>query len=217
MNGLNSLQSFTIWALPVLFAITLHEVAHGWVAKQLGDPTAQRLGRLSLNPIKHIDPIGTVLIPGLLILMGTGVIFGWAKPVPITWSNLRKPRRDMALVALAGPGANLLMALLWAAIGRLAQYLPSMWAARPLFYMSIAGITINVVLMVLNLLPLPPLDGSRVLSGVLPGRVALRYNQIEPYGLWILLLLVGTGALSWILGPPVTILRNFIFSFSRMG
>lgn len=217
MNGLNSLQSFTIWALPVLFAITFHEVAHGWVAKQLGDPTAQRLGRLSLNPIRHIDPVGTVLIPGLLILMGTGFIFGWAKPVPITWSNLRRPKRDMALVALAGPGANLLMALIWAAIGRLAAYLPSMWAARPLFYMSIAGITINIVLMVLNLLPLPPLDGSRVLSGLLPERLAWRYNQIEPYGLWILLLLMITGALGWILGPPVAILRDLVFSFSRMG
>ncbi|HUW99223.1 MAG TPA: site-2 protease family protein [Acidiferrobacter sp.] len=217
MNGLTPLQSFTIWALPVLFAITLHEVAHGWMAKRLGDPTAQRLGRLSLNPIRHIDPIGTIVIPGILLLMGTGFIFGWAKPVPITWSNLRNPRRDMALVALAGPGANLLMAFGWAAIGRVAQYLPSMWAARPLFYMSIAGITINIVLMVLNLLPLPPLDGSRVLSGVLPGRAALHYNRIEPYGLWILLLLVGTGALGWILGPPVTMLRSFIFSVSRMG
>ncbi len=216
MNGLNSLQSFAVWALPVLFAITLHEVAHGWVAKRLGDPTAQRLGRLTVNPLKHIDPVGTVLIPGLLILMGTGFIFGWAKPVPITWSNLRRPQRDMALVALAGPGANLLMALAWAAIGRAALYLPSLWAARPLFYMSIAGITINIVLMVLNLLPLPPLDGSRVLSGLLPGRLAWRYNLIEPYGLWILLLLVGTGALGWIIGPPVTDLRNLIFSVSRM-
>lgn len=211
------MQSFAIWILPVLFAVTLHEVAHGWMAKRLGDPTAQRLGRLSLNPIKHIDPIGTVLVPGLLLLMGTGFIFGWAKPVPITWGNLRQPRRDMALVALAGPGANLLMALMWAAIGRFAPYLPSMWAARPLFYMSIAGITVNIVLMVLNLLPLPPLDGSRIFSALLPGRLAWRYNQLEPYGLWILLLLVGTGALGWILGPPVMILRNLVFSFSRIG
>lgn len=217
MNGLNSLQVFTIWALPVLFAITLHEVAHGWVAKRLGDPTAQRLGRLSLNPLKHIDPIGTVLVPGLLILTGMGFIFGWAKPVPVTWSNLRRPRRDMVLVALAGPGANLIMALLWAVIGRLATYLPSLWAARPLFFMSIAGITINIVLMVLNLLPLPPLDGSRVLSGLLPSRLAWRYSRIEPYGLWILLLLVGTGALGWILTPSVTVLRNLVFSFSRVG
>lgn len=217
MNGLNSLQVFTIWALPVLFAITLHEVAHGWVAKRLGDPTAHRLGRLSLNPLRHIDPVGTVLVPGLLILTGIGFIFGWAKPVPVTWSNLRRPRRDMVLVALAGPGANLAMTLLWAFIGRLATYLPSLWVARPLFFMSIAGITINIVLMVLNLLPLPPLDGSRVLSGLLPGRLAWRYSRIEPYGLWILLLLVSTGALSWILSPSVTVLRNLVFSLSRVG
>jgi len=217
MSGLSSLQVFAIWALPVLFAITLHEVAHGWAAKKLGDPTAQRLGRLSLNPIKHVDPLGTVLIPGLLILLGTGFIFGWAKPVPVTWSNLRRPKRDMALVALAGPGANLIMALAWGAIGRLATYIPSPWVSRPLIYMGIAGITINIVLMVLNLLPLPPLDGSRVVSGLLRGSLARGYSRIEPYGIWILLLLVATGALGWILGPPVTVLRNFVFSLSRMG
>ncbi len=217
MTALNSLQTFSIWALPILFAVTLHEVAHGWMAKRLGDPTAERLGRLSLNPIKHIDPLGTILIPGLLILLNAGFIFGWAKPVPITWSNLRNPRRDMALVALAGPGANLLMAIAWALVSRLANYLPSMWAARPLFYMGIAGITINIVLMVLNLLPLPPLDGSRVVAGLLPGRLAWQYSRIEPYGLWILLLLVVTGVLGWILGPPVVVLRNLVFALSRVG
>ncbi|WP_298139895.1 site-2 protease family protein [Acidiferrobacter sp.] len=217
MTGLNPLQTFSIWALPVLFAITLHEVAHGWVAKQLGDPTAQRLGRLSLNPIKHIDPVGTILIPGILILLQTGFIFGWAKPVPITWSNLRNPRRDMALVALAGPGANLLMAILWALIARSAPYWPSTWLARPLFYMGMAGITINIVLMVLNLLPLPPLDGSRVVAGLLPGRLAWGYSRIEPYGLWILLILVATGGLEWILGPPVMILQRLVFTLSRTG
>ena len=217
MSGLTSLQEFSIWALPVLFAVTLHEVAHGWVAKRLGDPTAQRLGRLSLNPIKHIDPIGTGLIPGLMILMGTGFIFGWAKPVPITWSNLRNPRRDMALVALAGPGANLLMAMLWALVRWLAAYLPWGWVATPLALMGAAGIGINVVLMVLNLLPLPPLDGSRVVTGFLPDRLAWRYSRIEPYGLWILLLLVGTGALGWILGPPVSLLQKIMFSLSKAG
>ncbi len=219
MSGLTSLQEFSIWALPVLFAVTLHEVAHGWMAKRLGDPTAQRLGRLSLNPIKHIDPIGTVLIPGLLILMGTGFIFGWAKPVPITWSNLRKPRRDMALVALAGPGANLFMAILWALVRWLAAYLPAAWgwAATPLALMGAAGIGINIVLMVLNLLPLPPLDGSRIVTGLLPNRLAWSYSRIEPYGLWILLLLVGTGALGWILAPPVSILQKIMFSLSKAG
>ena len=217
MSGLTSMQEFSIWALPVLFAVTLHEVAHGWMAKRLGDPTAQRLGRLSLNPIKHIDPLGTILIPGLMILMGTGFIFGWAKPVPITWSNLRKPRRDMALVALAGPGANLVMATLWALVRWLAAYLPWGWMAMPLALMGAAGIGINIVLMVLNLLPLPPLDGSRVVAGFLPSRLAWRYSRIEPYGLWILLLLVGTGVLGWILTPPVSILQKIMFSLSKAG
>lgn len=219
MSGLTSLQVFSIWALPVLFAVTLHEVAHGWMAKRLGDPTAQRLGRLSLNPIKHIDPLGTILIPGLLILMGTGFIFGWAKPVPITWSNLRKPRRDMALVALAGPGANLFMAILWALVRWLAAYLPAGWgwATTPLALMGAAGIGINIVLMVLNLLPLPPLDGSRIVTGLLPNRLAWSYSRIEPYGLWILLLLVGTGALGWILAPPVSMLQKIMFSLSKAG
>ncbi len=217
MSGLTSMQEFSIWALPVLFAVTLHEVAHGWMAKRLGDPTAQRLGRLSLNPIKHIDPLGTILIPGLMILMGTGFIFGWAKPVPITWSNLRRPRRDMALVALAGPAANLLMATLWALARSLATYLPWGWVATPLALMGAAGIGINIVLMVLNLLPLPPLDGSRVVAGFLPSRLAWRYSRIEPYGLWILLLLVGTGVLGWILTPPVSILQKIMFSLSKAG
>ncbi len=217
MSGLTSMQEFSIWALPVLFAVTLHEVAHGWMAKRLGDPTAQRLGRLSLNPIKHIDPLGTILIPGLMILMGTGFIFGWAKPVPITWSNLRRPRRDMALVALAGPAANLLMATLWALARSLATYLPCGWVATPLALMGAAGIGINIVLMVLNLLPLPPLDGSRVVAGFLPSRLAWRYSRIEPYGLWILLLLVGTGVLGWILTPPVSILQKIMFSLSKAG
>lgn len=216
MPGLSSLQTFAIWAIPVLLAITLHEVAHGWMAKRLGDPTAERLGRLSLDPLRHIDPIGTILVPGLMLLLGTGFIFGWAKPVPITWSNLRRPRRDMVLVALAGPGANLLMALSWAVIGRVALDLPSLWVSRPLVYMGIAGVSINIVLMVLNLLPLPPLDGSRVVSGLLPGPLAWRYNRIEPYGLWILLALVGTGLLADILGPPVLILRQLVFSLSRI-
>lgn len=214
---MNSLQTIAIWALPVLFAVTVHEVAHGWMAKKLGDPTAQRLGRLTLDPLRHIDPIGTLLVPGLLILLRTGFIFGWAKPVPITWSNLRRPRRDMALVALAGPGANLIMALMWALLGRLALGLPSLWVARPLYDMSNAGVTINIVLMVLNLLPLPPLDGSRVLSGILPSRWAWRYNQIEPYGILILLLLMGTGILGRILWPPVGLLQDMVVSLSRMG
>lgn len=204
MSGLTLPQYVAIALLPLLFAITLHEVAHGWVAKYLGDPTAQRLGRLTLNPIKHIDPIGTLLVPGLLLMVG-GVIFGWAKPVPVTWENLRHPKRDMALVAIAGPGANLLMALLWAAIAKLGTVLPETlaWASSPMIYMGHFGIVINAVLMVLNLLPLPPLDGGRVAVGVLPDRVGWQLGRIEPYGFFILLGLLLTGVLGKIIGPPI--------------
>ena len=210
MGELSLAQEVAIWALPVLFAITLHEVAHGWAAKMLGDPTAMMLGRLSLNPIKHIDPMGTVLVPALMLviskLFGGGLLFGWAKPVPVTWQNLRRPKRDMALVAAAGPLANLLMGLIWALMGRLgveiAGGLP--WAGTPLFYMGIAGIYMNTLLMVLNLLPLPPLDGGRVLTGMLPGRLAARFARIEPYGLLILVLLLVSGKLGLVLWPVIS-------------
>jgi Zn-dependent protease len=211
MEELNSLQRFSIWVLPVLFAITVHEVAHGWVAKKLGDPTAQRLGRLTLNPIKHIDPVGTVLVPGLLLLLG-GFVFGWAKPVPVTWENLRHPKRDMAIVAAAGPGANLIMAMLWAIVARLSLLLPETahWASVPLLYMGFAGIGINVVLMVLNLLPLPPLDGGRVAAGLLPGPWAYQLSRIEPYGFMILLVLLASGVLGRILAPPVMLVQQLV-------
>lgn len=213
MLELNLLQRIAVWALPVLFAITVHEVAHGWVARRLGDPTALMMGRLTLNPVKHIDPVGTLLIPGALLLLG-GFVFGWAKPVPVTWENLRNPKRDMALVAAAGPVANLLMALLWAAVMKLAMMLSGEMAsiAVPLIYMGGAGISINIILMVLNLLPLPPLDGGRVVAGFLPGHLALKFNRIEPYGFLILLALLATGALAYILGGPVTYLQTTIFS-----
>jgi Zn-dependent protease len=212
MQHLNLIQQVAVWALPVLFAITLHEVAHGWVAKQLGDPTAMMLGRLTLNPLKHIDPIGTVLVPLVLIMLG-GVIFGWAKPVPIAGENLHHPKRDMALVAVAGPAANLLMAFIWALIMKLALLLPNsmMNLALPLTYMGGAGITINILLMVLNLLPVPPLDGSRVVAGFLPDPLAWKYSRIEQYGLIILLLLMVSGILGKILWPPVAIMQNMIY------
>lgn len=212
MDELNVIQRVAVWVLPVLFAITLHEVAHGWVARRLGDPTAMMLGRLTLNPLKHIDPVGTVLVPLVLLVLG-GFIFGWAKPVPVTWENLRHPRRDMALVAVAGPAANLLMAVFWALMMKLALVLRggTDWLALPLLYMAGAGITINIVLMVLNLLPLPPLDGGRVVSGLLPGRVALQFNRIEPYGILILLVLLATGFLGRILWPPVHLLESLIY------
>ncbi len=212
MDEMSTLQRIAVWSLPVLFAITVHEVAHGWVARRLGDPTAMMLGRLTLNPIKHIDPVGTVLVP-LLMLMFSPFIFGWAKPVPVTWENLKHPKRDMALVAAAGPLSNLLMALFWVLVLRASiginPELP--WLGTYLFYAGQAGIVINLVLMVLNLLPLPPLDGGRVLSGLLPGRWSWQLDRIEPYGLLILLLLLLSGVLGNILGPLIDGLQSLLY------
>jgi Zn-dependent protease len=210
MEELTLIQRVAIWILPVLFAITLHEVAHGWVANILGDNTAKQLGRLSLNPIKHVDPIGTVLVPGLLLLLG-GFIFGWAKPVPVDWRKLRRPHRDMAIVAIAGPTANLLMAITWTLLAKLAVALDSDFISRPLVYMSGAGIVINIVLMMLNLLPIPPLDGGRVLTGLLPVHLGEKFGRLEPYGFFILLALIATGLLSNILGYPVSLMQRMLF------
>lgn len=213
MEELTTVQRIAVWVIPVLFAITVHEVAHGWVARRLGDPTAFMLGRLTLNPIKHIDPVGTVLVPLALLLIG-GFVFGWAKPVPVTWENLRHPKRDMALVAAAGPGANLVMALLWALAMKLGMLLEGSVdaVAIPLIYMGFAGITINLVLMVLNLLPLPPLDGGRVVAGLLPGRLSWQFGRLEPYGLIIILGLLFMGWLGHLLWPPVRLLQGLIFT-----
>lgn len=202
MDSLNIIQKIIIWSIPVIFAITLHEYAHGWVASRLGDSTAKFLGRLSLNPIRHIDPIGTLLIPGLLILFKMNFIFGWAKPVPVNWNNLRNPRRDVALVALAGPVSNLIMATIWAFIAKLGLMMGDMAFMAPVVYMGAAGIMINTILMILNILPIPPLDGSRVVSSFLPPKMAWRYNLLEPYGFIILIVLLATGLLSYILFHP---------------
>lgn len=209
MLELTLIQKIAVWALPVIFAITVHEVAHGWVANRLGDPTARMLGRLTLNPIKHIDPIGTILIPAVLLALG-GFMFGWAKPVPVTAQNLKNPRRDMAIVAAAGPAVNLIMAVLWALVARFAQWLPVESLVTPLTYMGFAGISINILLAVLNLLPIPPLDGGRVVSNLLPPRISAQYDQIEPYGFFILLGLIVTGALGYLLGPPYAMLQSLI-------
>ncbi len=209
---LTIIQKIVVWALPVLFAITLHEVAHGWVASFFGDQTARLSGRLTLNPIKHIDPIGTVVVP-LLMLTVSNFIFGWAKPVPVDGRNMRHPRRDLAIVALAGPASNLVMALCWGGVARLAlslQHVSEGWWSIPLIYMGEAGIMINVVLAVLNLIPLPPLDGGRVLQSLLPPRTAYHLSMIEPYSFFILVLLMVTGALSFIMGAPVIFLINLI-------
>ncbi|HKK14946.1 MAG TPA: site-2 protease family protein [Gammaproteobacteria bacterium] len=218
MQGLSLIQYIAVAALPLLFAITLHEVAHGWVARQLGDKTALMLGRLTLNPIKHIDPIGTLLVPAVLLMMG-GFIFGWAKPVPVDYRNLRNPKRDMALVALAGPMANLGMALIWALVARVGFALGgtgASWFGVPLILMGEIGIILNLVLMVLNLLPLPPLDGGRVLTGLLPGPWAWRFSQIEPYGLIILVALLVTGVLGHIIAPPVHRLELVMFAVAGL-
>lgn len=209
MPNLSLPQVFAVALLPLLFAITVHEVAHGWVAKLYGDPTAQRLGRLTLNPLKHIDPVGTLLVPGLLMLLG-GFVFGWAKPVPVNWENLRHPKRDMAIVAAAGPGANLVMAVFWAGIAKLGTLLGSSWAGLPMQYMGFFGIEINVVFMILNLIPLPPLDGGRVAVGLLPGPWAWQLARIEPFGFFILLGLLATGVLSLIIAAPVNGLERLI-------
>jgi Zn-dependent protease len=197
-------QKIAVLALPILFAITVHEAAHGWMARLLGDRTAEMLGRVSLNPLKHIDPIGTILVPLLMFFM-SGFVFGWAKPVPVNYRNLHHPRRDSALVALAGPGANLIMALLWA-LGILlgiALMQSTQWFAVPLILMGVAGVLFNAVLMALNLLPILPLDGGRVLSSLLPPRMAMVYSRLEGYGLIIVVILLATGLLNYVLWPLV--------------
>ena len=212
MPELSLPQFVAVAILPILFAITVHEVAHGWVAKYFGDPTAQRLGRLTLNPLKHIDPIGTVVVPGLLLMLG-GFIFGWAKPVPVTWENLRNPKRDMAIVAAAGPVANLIMALFWAVVARVGVQLGSLsWAGIPMQYMGQFGIEINVVFMVLNLLPLPPLDGGRVAVGLLPGPWAWQLARLEQFGFFILIGLLATGILGRIIGPPIHLIERLVLT-----
>jgi len=207
----SQIQKITLGIVPVVFAITVHEVAHGWVASKLGDQTARLLGRLTLNPLKHVDPVGTVILPLLLLVFG-GFIFGWAKPVPVDWRNLRHPRRDMALVAAAGPGANLVMLMLWALVGRFLIMQQGAWgdAVTPWFYMVGVGITINIALIVLNLLPLPPLDGSRIVAAMLPPREAAQYNRLERWGILILMLLLATGVLGRILLPPMRVMHHMV-------
>ena len=211
MSELPLFEKVLIWAIPILFAVTLHEVAHGWAAKQLGDRTAEMMGRLTINPVRHIDLIGTVVVPLALLLFG-GFVFGWAKPVPVNWNNLNNPKRDMALVAMAGPGANLLMILFWLLVAKTVSLVatdPGSLAGL-FMYMSWAGILVNGLLMILNLFPLPPLDGSRVVFAILPRTLAYRYAMIEPYGLAILLILFFTGVLGKILGPVFYGFQNLL-------
>ena len=209
---LTYIQKIAIYALPVIFAITVHEAAHGFAARYFGDMTAEREGRITLNPLKHIDPFGTILLPALTLLVG-GILFGWAKPVPVNFSHLRHPKRDMLWVAAAGPASNFVMALFWALIIKLSILYPTAYS-EPMALMGQAGVMINVVLMVLNLLPLPPLDGGRIAVSLLPNHLAYKYAQIERYGFMILIVLLATGILNRIMEPfidAVIQIIQFIF------
>ena len=210
---LSTVQKIAIYIVPLIFAITLHEAAHAFMAKKYGDNTAAFLGRLSLNPLRHIDPVGTILFPMIGIVLG-GILFGWAKPVPINFSQLKHPKQDIFWIALAGPLANLAMALIWALLLKLSFYINN-YVGLPLNLMSQAGIAINVSLMILNLLPILPLDGGRMLYSLLPIKHANQYARIEPYGMWILIGLLILGGLTLIIQPIFTFITSFIYSLIR--
>ncbi|NCS66189.1 MAG: site-2 protease family protein [Hydrogenophilales bacterium CG03_land_8_20_14_0_80_62_28] len=207
---LTLIQKIVVFAIPVIFAITLHEAAHGYAALRFGDRTAKMLGRITLNPLKHIDPIGTILVPLITYLAG-GILFGWAKPVPVNFSNLRRPKQDMFWVAAAGPGANILMALFWGAVIKLVHFLPLTDYSQPLLLMGAAGVTINAVLAALNLLPIPPLDGGRIAVSLLPPRWAYGLARVEPYGMFILIALIFTGLLSAFIGPVYSAIEQLTY------
>ncbi len=199
MNDL--IQTFAVYALPIVFAITLHEAAHAYASKHFGDNTAYQLGRMTLNPLKHVDPVGTVLIPVVLFFLSSPFLFGYAKPVPIDFGKLRNPKRDMAWVALAGPGANFVMALMWLLFS---LALVTLQVDEPFFLkMARAGVETNLVIMAFNLIPIPPLDGGRVMTSILPNRQAYQYSRIEPYGFVIVLALAFTQMLKYWMVPVI--------------
>ena len=202
---LSVIQKIAVFTLPVLFAITLHEAAHGYVARHFGDMTAYAAGRISLNPLRHIDLVGTIIVP-LVSLLLADILFGWAKPVPVNFANLRRPKQDMLWVAAAGPFSNLLMALGWAVVLKLGAGLaPGISGAAWLVLSGACGIFVNVIFMVLNLLPLPPLDGGRIAVSLLPHRLAWKFAQVERYGFIILMVLLFTGVLGTILWPLISL------------
>jgi len=209
----NLIQSLAIYALPVIFAITVHEAAHGYVARHFGDTTAWRLGRVSLNPLRHVDPIGTILVPGLLLATGSSILFGWAKPVPVNFSKLRRPKQDMLWVAAAGPAANLLMAFGWAALVKFAEIAQGLPGNEVLFSMGRFGIRVNASLMLLNLLPIPPLDGGRIAVSLLPHDLAWKFARLEPYGFVIILALLFTDILPRIIAP---LHHGFVFLLNSL-
>ena len=210
MEELTIIQKITAYAIPIIFAITVHEAAHGYAAKYFGDMTAHYLGRISLNPLKHIDPVGTIILPALTVMLG-GILFGWAKPVPVNFSNLRDPKKNMLWVALAGPLSNLLMAIFWTFLYARLQLFPD----SSVFFlqeMALAGIQINLILMVLNMLPIPPLDGGRVAVSLLPYPWSSYIENLERYGLFIIIFLLFSGVLSSILFPLINISKSIIFT-----
>jgi Zn-dependent protease len=212
MDPASFLTKVSIAAVPIVFAITVHEVAHGWVAKYFGDRTAEAQGRLSLNPIRHIDPIGTVLVPALMLWLG-GFLFGWAKPVPVNSRYMRNPRGNMVWVSAAGPAANIAMAIFWAFLMMLAQRfelgIPGLWLES----MAAIGIFINVMLAVFNLLPIPPLDGGQLLTNLLPpGPFSAMLERIAPFGLFIVLGLLATGLLAPLVSRPIAILQDILIA-----
>ena len=217
MPELNLISTLFVFVIPVIFAVTVHEVAHGWVASQFGDQTAKSMGRLTLNPVKHIDPVGTIVVPAIMYFT-SGFIFGWAKPVPVNWRNLGHPRRDMAIVAIAGPAANLLMLLFWAMLAKVIMLLgdDSNHLTQLLFIMCSIGITINIVLMILNLFPVLPLDGGRILTAMLPRNLAISFSRLEPYGLIILVVLLLSGILWKILLPLIGGTQSLIYQLIQI-
>ena len=219
--GVSLVQTIAVYALPVILAITLHEAAHGYVAKHFGDLTAYQEGRVSLNPLRHIDPFGTIALPLATLAIG-GIMFGWAKPVPVNFRSLRRPKRDMLWVAAAGPGANFAMALCWALVMKLASLTPGALWSDFLLAVGKAGIQVNVIFLVLNLLPVPPLDGGRIVTSLLPHRLAYHYSRIEPYGIFILLgAIIAEGLLrvpllGAILYPPYRFVVGLIHSLAGL-
>ena len=217
MPELNLISTLFVFVIPVIFAVTVHEVAHGWVASRLGDQTAKSMGRLTLNPVKHIDPVGTILVPAIMYF-ASGFIFGWAKPVPVNWKNLGHPRRDMAIVAIAGPLANLLMLFFWAMSAKIISLSGNEpnYLTQLLLIMCSIGIMINIVLMILNLFPILPLDGGRVLTAMLPRNLAMSFSRLEPYGLIILVALLFSGILWKILTPVIGATLNLISQLTQI-
>jgi len=198
----HTIRVIALYAIPGIFAITLHEAAHGYAARHFGDLTAYQAGRITLNPVRHIDAMGTIVVPILILIASQGkYAFGWAKPVPVNFGRLRNPKRDMLWVAAAGPGANLLMAMLWAFVIKAMLGLPANYFTEPVLLMARGGIIVNAVLMVLNLLPLPPLDGGRIAVSLLPHKLAFRFARVEPFGLIILLVLMLLGVLGKVMWP----------------